>query len=263
MALVMMAPAQAQISINEGRTPSQIYAVQCGPCHERPQELTKAPPARLVAFLGEHYTESRETAVLLADYLLRRASNAPEPRVATPRRSRERPAADEAGQAESRATAGSPDQRGGDRAGRKRQKPQEAKPTDSGGARGAAPVEPVAAPAAFDAKPFDAKPVDAKPVETESVDAPAVGKPADASLNKESPEEQSSGSRGTGTENKAVSSEEKPEAALPQIPAAKSDAADTKPEAPSAAETEARPDGKAGSKPDTKADTGSETRPSE
>lgn len=258
MALVMMAPAQAQISINEGRTPSQIYAVQCGPCHERPQELTKAPPARLVAFLGEHYTESRETAVLLADYLLRRASNAPEPRVATPRRSRERPAADEAGQAESRATAGSPDQRGGDRAVRKRQKPQEAKPTDSGGAREAAPVEPVVAPAAFDAKPFDAK-----PVEAESVDAPAVGKPADASLNKESPEEQSSGSGDTGTENKAVSSEEKPEAALPQIPAAKSDAAETKPEAPSAAETEARPDGKAGSKPDTKADTGSETRPSE
>jgi hypothetical protein len=85
-------PAPAGTSRGENfsanKSPSQLFASDCtgSGCHKGPQGLGKGYGAGgLTGFLREHYTNSRESAASLANYLLK-IPGAPEPREArTPR----------------------------------------------------------------------------------------------------------------------------------------------------------------------------------
>ena len=66
--------------INEGRTPAQVFASDCGVCHKGPQGLAKdRSPNALIGFLRQHYTTGIQQAGALAAYLAS-APSAPEPR---------------------------------------------------------------------------------------------------------------------------------------------------------------------------------------
>lgn len=66
--------------INEGRTPAQVFATDCGVCHKNAQGLAKdRSPNALVGFLRQHYTTGIQQAGALAAYLASIPS-APEPR---------------------------------------------------------------------------------------------------------------------------------------------------------------------------------------
>ncbi|HEX5509900.1 MAG TPA: hypothetical protein VFX37_15475 [Pseudolabrys sp.] len=63
-------PVAAQENVEAGKTPAQLYASDCAICHKSPQGLTKAGGLfGLAGFLREHYTASRETAQVIANYL--------------------------------------------------------------------------------------------------------------------------------------------------------------------------------------------------
>ena len=64
------AEAAAQVSIDAGKSPQQVFATDCQPCHKDARTLSKGP-AGLAAFLREHYSASRESAKAMADYLVR------------------------------------------------------------------------------------------------------------------------------------------------------------------------------------------------
>jgi hypothetical protein len=70
------------------KPPAQLFASDCtgSGCHKGPQGLAKGQmPGMLTGFLREHYTNSRESAAALANYLAKIPSG-PEPREArTPR----------------------------------------------------------------------------------------------------------------------------------------------------------------------------------
>lgn len=69
-ALALSAPAFAQESLDKGKTPAQLFASDCSPCHKSPQALAKSGGFfGLDSFLREHYTASRETATAIANYL--------------------------------------------------------------------------------------------------------------------------------------------------------------------------------------------------
>jgi hypothetical protein len=64
------APLAAQENVEAGKTPAQLYASDCAICHKSPQGLSKAGGLfGLQSFLREHYTASRETATVIANYL--------------------------------------------------------------------------------------------------------------------------------------------------------------------------------------------------
>jgi hypothetical protein len=66
--------------INEGRTPAQVFATDCGVCHKSVQGLAKdRSPNALTSFLRQHYTTGIQQAGALAAYLASIPS-APEPR---------------------------------------------------------------------------------------------------------------------------------------------------------------------------------------
>ena len=61
------------------KPPAQLFATDCtgAGCHKGPQGLGQGPgPGGLAGFLREHYTNSRESAAALADYLLEAAERA-------------------------------------------------------------------------------------------------------------------------------------------------------------------------------------------
>ncbi|HZP69005.1 MAG TPA: hypothetical protein VFB29_03595 [Pseudolabrys sp.] len=63
-------PAVAQESLDKGKSPAQLFASDCSPCHKSPQGLAKSGGLfGLDSFLREHYTASRETATAIANYL--------------------------------------------------------------------------------------------------------------------------------------------------------------------------------------------------
>jgi hypothetical protein len=72
--------ARAQ-DINEGRSPSQMFAAVCATCHQSPRGLGRHGAAALAGFLRQHYTTSREQAAVLAGYV---ASFANQPAAAQP-----------------------------------------------------------------------------------------------------------------------------------------------------------------------------------
>jgi hypothetical protein len=68
--LALASPAVAQESLDKGKTPAQLFASDCSPCHKSPQGLAKSGGLfGLDSFLREHYTASRETATAIANYL--------------------------------------------------------------------------------------------------------------------------------------------------------------------------------------------------
>ena len=74
-------------NFSAGKSPAQLFASDCtgAGCHKGPQGLGKNGGIGLAGFLREHYTNSRESAAALANYLSKIPSG-PEPREArTPR----------------------------------------------------------------------------------------------------------------------------------------------------------------------------------
>lgn len=70
VALILAGPAAGQESLDKGKTPAQLFASDCSPCHKSPQGLAKSGGLfGLDGFLREHYTASRESAAAIATYL--------------------------------------------------------------------------------------------------------------------------------------------------------------------------------------------------
>jgi mono/diheme cytochrome c family protein len=70
LALIFAGPAAAQDNYDQGKTGPQLFASDCGICHESPRGLMKTvSPSGLTSFLSVHYTASGEVAARIAAYL--------------------------------------------------------------------------------------------------------------------------------------------------------------------------------------------------
>ncbi len=70
VAVILTGPAAGQESLDKGKTPAQLFASDCSPCHKSPQGLANSGGLfGLDGFLREHYTASRESAAAIASYL--------------------------------------------------------------------------------------------------------------------------------------------------------------------------------------------------
>jgi hypothetical protein len=73
IALAALAPlaAHAQVNIDQGKAPAQIYDSDCAACHKSVRGLAngRGAPA-LTSFLTEHYTSSAKEAAAVAAYVL-------------------------------------------------------------------------------------------------------------------------------------------------------------------------------------------------
>src|SRR5262247_3165208 len=68
--VILTGPAASQERLDRGKTPAQLFASDCSPCHKSPQGLAKSGGLfGLDGFLREHYTASRESALAIANYL--------------------------------------------------------------------------------------------------------------------------------------------------------------------------------------------------
>lgn len=71
--LAALAPpaAHAQVNIDQGKAPAQIYDSDCAACHKSMRGLANGRSASaLTSFLSEHYTSSSKEAAALAAYVL-------------------------------------------------------------------------------------------------------------------------------------------------------------------------------------------------
>jgi hypothetical protein len=71
--LAVLAPpaALAQVNIDQGKAPAQIYDSDCAACHKSMRGLANGRSASaLSSFLAEHYTSSAKEAAQLAAYVL-------------------------------------------------------------------------------------------------------------------------------------------------------------------------------------------------
>jgi hypothetical protein len=94
--------AEAQESLEQGKSPAQLFASDCSICHKSPQGLARAGGMFGVeGFLREHYTTSREKAAAMANYL-----NSMNPRPAPARASKRAAKGDEKTKADDRKRAG-------------------------------------------------------------------------------------------------------------------------------------------------------------
>ena len=80
--VVLLCPAlaTAQTNLDQGRSPSQIFANACVECHKDPHGLARGRSASaLTDFLREHYTTNAQQAAALAAYVMggRSADTAP------------------------------------------------------------------------------------------------------------------------------------------------------------------------------------------
>jgi hypothetical protein len=63
--------AEAQTSIDSGKTPAEIFAIDCATCHKGARGLAHGKTSsELASFLVEHYTSSRDQAAALAAYVM-------------------------------------------------------------------------------------------------------------------------------------------------------------------------------------------------
>jgi hypothetical protein len=70
LALCLAGAAGAQESLDRGKSPAQLFASDCSPCHKSPQRLAKSGGLfGLDSFLREHYMTGRETAAAMSSYL--------------------------------------------------------------------------------------------------------------------------------------------------------------------------------------------------
>ncbi len=69
--VVAVAPAQAQVNIDQGKSTAEIFSGDCGTCHKTAKGLANGRNAgALAGFLREHYTSSAQQAASLAAYVL-------------------------------------------------------------------------------------------------------------------------------------------------------------------------------------------------
>jgi hypothetical protein len=69
----LLAPvlAHAQQSIDTGKTPAEIFAIDCATCHKGARGLAHGKTSsELASFLAEHYTASKDQAAALAAYVM-------------------------------------------------------------------------------------------------------------------------------------------------------------------------------------------------
>jgi mono/diheme cytochrome c family protein len=70
LALSFAGSAAAQDNYDQGKTGAQLFASDCGICHESPRGLMKTvSPSGLTGFLSVHYTASGEVAARISAYL--------------------------------------------------------------------------------------------------------------------------------------------------------------------------------------------------
>src|ERR1700761_7641737 len=63
--------ARAQVNIDAGKSPAEIYSADCATCHKTPRGLAAGKNSlTLSTFLREHYTASPDQATALAAYVL-------------------------------------------------------------------------------------------------------------------------------------------------------------------------------------------------
>jgi hypothetical protein len=71
LAALVPAVAQAQVNIDQGKSPAEIFANDCAACHKSTRGLASGKNSLMLAtFLREHYTASRAQASALAAYVL-------------------------------------------------------------------------------------------------------------------------------------------------------------------------------------------------
>jgi len=154
----MVAPARAQdgpLNLDAGKSAAQLFGSDCAICHKSPQGLARTGGILgLESFLREHYTASRESAAVLANYL-KAVGDAP-----ARARAKQLPKGDA--------------KKSGHDASKTPAKPDEKKPADD-----AKSSDKSAEPKPAEAKPVEAKPVEAKPAEANPADA----KPAETKSN--------------------------------------------------------------------------------
>lgn len=157
MALGLGGSAGAQESLDQGKTPAQLFASDCSICHKSPQGLTRGGGILgLENFLREHYTASKETAGAIAGYLRTMDTGPAGPGRATKRAAK--------GDEKKKAGAKSGDEKG---------------PDSKSGAKTAEP------------KPLEPKPAEPKPAEIlapEKTPAPAAGETMPAEGKSEKPD---------------------------------------------------------------------------
>lgn len=72
-ALAGLAPvlAHAQVSIDQGKSPAEMFSNDCATCHKGARGLAKGRgSSELASFLVEHYTSSKDEAASLAAYVM-------------------------------------------------------------------------------------------------------------------------------------------------------------------------------------------------
>lgn len=63
--------AEAQVSIDQGKSPAEMFSLDCATCHKTARGLAKGRgTSELASFLGEHYTSGKEQAASLAAYVM-------------------------------------------------------------------------------------------------------------------------------------------------------------------------------------------------
>jgi hypothetical protein len=88
------AAARAQVNIDQGKSPAEIYSSDCATCHKTPRGLAAGKNSLMLStFLREHYTASRDQAAALAAYVLGAggAEAAPKPKPETARAEEPKP----------------------------------------------------------------------------------------------------------------------------------------------------------------------------
>jgi hypothetical protein len=145
LALIFAGPAAAQDNYDQGKSGPQLFASDCGICHQSPRGLAKnVGPSGLESFLQEHYTASREVAASITAYLTSVDQGAPASAPARARTAKKPKAEEKSGDKKSDAkTSGA--------------KASEAKSSEA---------------KSSDAKPSDPKPADPKPADGGKSDKP-------------------------------------------------------------------------------------------
>jgi hypothetical protein len=185
LAVVVPAAARAQVNIDQGKTPAEIFAADCAVCHKSTRGLANGKNTLMLSsFLREHYTASRDQAGALAAYVLGAGGNAP----AAPA---QKPASERAKLEEPKTGArpAKPDEEKPATARLQRPSEEPGKPVPRGRKpepEEAAPAAPEPAPAPVAAAPVtneapkaaEPPPQDANP--TTSAAAPAESQPSDS-----------------------------------------------------------------------------------
>jgi hypothetical protein len=73
--------ADAQVNIDQGKSPAEIYSADCATCHKTPRGLAAGKNSLMLSsFLREHYTASSGEAAALAAYVLGAGGAEPAPK---------------------------------------------------------------------------------------------------------------------------------------------------------------------------------------